>query len=53
MVIKATVEDRVLAIQERKRQLVSAAFAGIKYDGKNAEEQRRTRINEIREIFGL
>jgi hypothetical protein len=42
-----SIEERMLAIQEKKRDLMTGAF------GQSDNQRRQQRIQDIRDIFGL
>lgn len=48
LIVEGTIEERVLDIQERKRNLVKTAFAERKRD---ARETRETRIAELKMLL--
>lgn len=55
-VIEDSVEDKVLAIQARKRAMITEAFSGMKHRGDGAggtREEVKERVQNIREIFGI
>ncbi|KZV95946.1 hypothetical protein EXIGLDRAFT_747903 [Exidia glandulosa HHB12029] len=52
MVAENTIEAKVLAIQERKKNLIKQAFSGIK--SRETERQKReARMNDLIELFGI
>ncbi|XP_059078743.1 helicase-like transcription factor isoform X2 [Tigriopus californicus] len=46
-IMKDSIEERMMAIQEKKRDLISGAFR------QNEAERRQQRIQDIRDVFGL
>merc|ERR1712142_286307 len=46
-ITKNTIEEQMMAIQEKKKDLISGAF------NMPAEERRRQRVDDIRNIFGI
>ncbi|KAJ8030290.1 Helicase-like transcription factor [Holothuria leucospilota] len=48
-IIKDSIEERMLQLQEKKRSLMSEAF-GVKA---SAEDKRKTRVNDVKTLFGL
>ncbi|KAM0752884.1 hypothetical protein T439DRAFT_323492 [Meredithblackwellia eburnea MCA 4105] len=53
VVAEGTVEDRVLAIQKRKEELISQAFSGSKNTGSKRNEKIESRLADIATIFGI
>lgn len=52
MVAENTIEQKVLEIQERKKNLIKQAFSGIK--SRETERQKReARMNDLVELFGM
>ncbi|EJD35996.1 hypothetical protein AURDEDRAFT_117185 [Auricularia subglabra TFB-10046 SS5] len=52
MVAENTIEQKVLEIQERKKNLIKQAFSGIK--SRETERQKReARMNDLIELFGM
>ena len=50
LVARNSVEERMLALQDKKRQLMTNAFGGI---GLTAEQRRVQFINDMRTLFNL
>lgn len=48
MLIEGTVEDRIIALQEKKRQLISDAL-----DEKASQSIARLGVRELRYLFGI
>lgn len=51
MIAEDTVEDKVLQIQERKKELIKQAFSGTK-DAQTQREKKEARLHELIELFG-
>lgn len=49
LIVKGSIEERILSLQERKKQLISSAF-GKKKGGKDDKEMR---VEELRMMLGL
>ncbi|KIY50140.1 hypothetical protein FISHEDRAFT_71758 [Fistulina hepatica ATCC 64428] len=52
LIAENTVESKVLAIQDRKKTLVQAAFSGMKHQG-TKREQKKARLQDLVDIFGI
>jgi len=49
LIVKGSIEERILSLQEKKQQLISSAF-GKKKGGKDGKEMR---VEELRTMLGL
>jgi SWI/SNF-related matrix-associated actin-dependent regulator of chromatin subfamily A3 len=48
LVIAGSVEERVLALQDKKKKIIS----GVLGNGKSRDEQREERVKDLMQLFG-
>ncbi|KMZ72960.1 putative DNA repair helicase rad5,16 [Zostera marina] len=51
LIVKGSIEEKILELQEKKKQLSTKAFTGKRKN--SVQEEKRTRIEDLRTIIGL